>query len=63
MNPRTDSKRQQKRQRDHDLCLAGRKLMFSENTSVDAEITKSGILPAYASTISVLWSLKFFMHA
>jgi len=37
--------------------------MFSENTSVDAEITKSGILPAYASTISVLWSLKFFMHA
>lgn len=31
-------------------------LMFSENNSVDVAIPKSGILPAYTSTISVLWS-------
>lgn len=55
--PKTDSKRPQKSKgtmifNSQDVS----ELMFSENNSVDVATSKSGILPAYTSTISVLWS-------
>lgn len=51
--PRSNSQRWQKKPRGHDL--SGRKLMGTENT-VEVAICKSGLLPIYTSTISVLKS-------